>query len=116
VAAGLTLVLAIASIPRPQHSVDQTAPAADQEASVLYLYSPDCPDCQEVGQDVLPLLQDMGIEVVKIDVTVTKNIQRILEVERQYGVQFTTLAPNMIFDGRVLQGPDTIRREFLGEG
>ncbi len=102
VACGVTLVLWLAAA---------SPTRADGVVHGFYFYSPDCPHCQAVADQVLPDLQarfGSRLELHKFDIRDSRNYQVLLNLEARYGVKEPGL-PEAFVGPDALVGEEAMR-------
>lgn len=94
-----------------------TSPTETPPAVVAYavlFYSPTCPHCEDVEEEVLPpILARYGsqLEIQRFNVDSSEDYEVLLDVEIRYGVQITQV-PVIFIGDAVLQGDQAIREGF----
>lgn len=90
----------------------QAAPAVH----VLYFYSPDCPHCQAVQEEVLAPLQTRygaRFDLRKLEIGVPSNYELLIRAEERWQVRPEARGiPTIVVGDEILIGEDIIRAQF----
>jgi len=93
-----------------------TTSAEEPVVHVLFFHSPDCAHCENVAQEVLPVLQEKFASQLKIehlDISDPTIYQALLDLEKVYEVPPDQAAIPEVFIGRHVLIGETIIRETL---
>lgn len=85
--------------------------AGERPLRVMVFYSPGCRACMEVERDILPDIEKKygdSIAVEQYDISLTRNYEQMMRLERLYGVEEGGYVPEVIVSKYVLKGKEEI--------
>jgi len=114
----ICLILNILALITMPGSITRTAQAQQAVVQVVLFYSPTCPHCHEVIQNVLPpLVEEYGeqFEILGIDVTTAKGRDLFLSAGDHFHIPEMNMAvPMMIVGDQILLGSAEIPEKLPG--
>jgi len=81
----------------------------------LVFYSPSCPECRRMKEEIMPLLELKVSCIEWINVNTEPGIRRFVEVTEARGIDPSSMAPLIIYRDRNLQTLEDMRTVLLME-
>lgn len=81
--------------------------------SAIVFYSPSCPDCQLMKEEVIPHLVAQVGDIEWVDVTKEEGAQRFVELTNERGVDPPSMAPLILYGEHSLWKIEDMHRVFV---